>query len=474
MATFNPIYTSCFAASPEMPATDPKASIGCPISELPVDFSVRTKAQRDWKDIAKDINLIIAKIIIVPWGICSVGHFLLKRFVMSLVYPAQSQVLGCWKRTTDDLRRDTFEKLSVKNYIVRHVVLEKNGVRYSGLLIGHEKTIRNGRWTLHATANNEPIECHAEEYAKEDQRCNFNTLLINGPGVGRSEGWADPETIGDAQEVGLSFLETAIKAKEILLSGFSMGGAAIGQAILQHKFIGDVHYTVVFQKTFDRLSNMANQTLGCWAGYLIKWLDLEMDTVQASEKLLDKENIQQIIVQAGPNRWPTMKVPKEIIEGDGTIPATASLSRTLNVEGHGNDRRYYVGANSEHLPVDACACIKDAEERLEIVKKWLIQGKELAGSKSNKSLDFSKLNINDQHLGSILEHCSDLESLNLKGRKTITDAGLRSIEEHCPKLEMLNLTGCICITEPACQRLFKKYPELILLGPDENLIKPLK
>ena len=339
--TLNPLYNRCFTNQSDLPmaaAIVPRIldrfvdvaaedalfdgkSYQVPLSQREVDFSVPTsKPERTWKDIA----LIIAKIIILPWGIYSLGRYLFQRFVMSIAFPAQSILWGRSISTADTDRKTAINNLKKHNYKVRDIVLEIDGIRYSGLMIGHKNTLHNGRWILAAAGNYGTIEDMAE-YAADPSFEGRNIVMINGPGVIRSQGDAVPQTIGAAQRVGLLFLEK-LGAKEITLWGFSFGGGAIGQAIMQHDFKNGIQYRVVFQMTFSRLSDITKEMVGSWAGHLIKWLDLEMDTVAAMKKL-DEMNIPQVIVQAADYRQ--RYKAENWFAADEVIPAKASLGSMI-------------------------------------------------------------------------------------------------------------------------------------------------
>jgi len=259
------------------------------------DFSI--SSEKTWIDTAKTISLILLKIIIFPWGLYEVTKALIGRIVMLLVYPAQVIFTA---REMDRLRQRVEATLEQnRDFVGREVVLEKNGLRYTGLLFGHQSDISNGKWALYATGNSSTIEhIFLENGEVPYSRAGFNILLVNGPGVGRSEGLATAERIGDAQEVAISFLETAIKAKKIVLAGHSLGGAAIGKAALQHTFLPDVHYLAMRMMTFARLSQIAAKFEGSLAGKVITWFGSEMDSVAASKKF-QEQGIHEIVIQGG-------------------------------------------------------------------------------------------------------------------------------------------------------------------------------
>lgn len=309
-----------------------------------VDFSI-SKPLAGWDEKAKKIAEMVFKTIFFPLGLYEQAKYVVQRIAMTRIYPAQSNLtkkhiapelfsVG----TLSFLRSIVATILRQDDYIVRHVALEKDGTRYSGLLIGHQSIIHNGNWTLQATGNTKAIEHLANDFARAYHHLNFNTLLINGPGVGQSEGEATPKTMGDAQEIGICFLETALKAKKIILAGHSLGGASLGEGVMQHDFKKpDITYLVVRQMAFDRVSNIAKKVTfekyPAWASRLIKslviWTGCEIDSIAAS-KHLQTLGIKEIILQSTTKNIEDGKIPsKEDFKFDGMIPSRATLGYRL-------------------------------------------------------------------------------------------------------------------------------------------------
>jgi hypothetical protein len=288
--------------------------------------------------------------------------YIIQRRIMTELYPAQSRLKKSdpfpqfKTEALNQARQQVTAHLAKQGYVVREVVLEKHGVRYSGLLIGHQETIDNGNWVLQATGNGEPIEHSAALFAHIYHQYRFNTLLINGPSVGKSQGKATPTTIGDAQEVGLCFLETALKAQKLVIAGRSLGGAAIGQAILQHTFKQDVKYLVIRQMTFDRVSNICSKIVGQLfprlegvVASVIEWVGCEMDSVAASKKLQEL-GIQEVIIQASrqeiaPGQLPTA----QDFQTDGVILAEASLGYALVKANITKNKVFHCLKNTGHM-----------------------------------------------------------------------------------------------------------------------------
>jgi hypothetical protein len=335
-----------------------------------IDFSVFDKGESSVKKIA----LVALKIIFLPWGIYCGVKWAVQRLVMVMVYPVQSSLVKfflprMWKPTDPEKRLFTdllntkglgehrakmADSLSKDGFVVRHVCLDKNGTKLSGLLVTHPEHSQNGKWALQACGNFQQIEHSLDKIARYYHKEKFNLLLVNNPGVGLSQGTATPDTMGEAQQTGISFLETAVKAKTIALGGYSLGGGTLGQAILKHNFkLDKVKYVVVRQMTFDRVSSV------CLHRYrelidrnwfkeivrpLVQWAGCEMDSVEASRKLEDL-GIPEVIIQ---------RVDEESeFEDDGAIPAHATLGHGLHLAGViGKTKKFIKIPNIAHLDGD--------------------------------------------------------------------------------------------------------------------------
>lgn len=296
--TINPIYNKYFPENSRAPQDFGDFSNYPALSEKgsPVDFLI----EKNWISKAKAIVIIVLKIIFFPWGLYELTKGIVERIALQSAYPAQS-MYGADKM--DRLRARLAKILGAnENLIRREVTLEKEGHRYNGLILGHESTISNGKWAIFAPGNDTAIE---REVILERQepflQAGYNVLFVNSPGVGKSQGPATVDRIGDAQEIALSFLETAIKAKKIILAGHSFGGAAIGNAALKHTFKTDVDYLVFQLMTFDRLTHITKERVGLLESLVLRIIGCEMDNVAASKKL-QQEGIHEVIIQGGEDR----------------------------------------------------------------------------------------------------------------------------------------------------------------------------
>ena len=180
----------------------------------------------------------------------------------------------------------------------------------SGWIIYDPTQKNNKKWILQAAGNCTAVEELIPKIGKTYLHAGFNTLLVNNPGVGKSGGTATPKTIGQTQELALTYLE-ALGADKIVLAGHSLGGAAIGQAILQHSFnTSQIKYLVVQQMTFGKLSHLAGKMYPFFK-YIatpLFWItDIEMNTIAASKKLA------------------TLNIPEHVLNKQAPIEARGCL-----------------------------------------------------------------------------------------------------------------------------------------------------
>jgi hypothetical protein len=296
------------------------------------DFAVR---EGDWCERAKAIALLVLKIIILPWGLYEGLKALVGRIAMLVVYPAQY----VFPDARINVMRSVIERRfhETRDFVMREVVLEKGGQKYTGVMLGDQANIGNGKWAIFAPGNCTTIEEQIARNINPYLDAGYNVLLVNGPGVGKSEGYATVERLGDAQEVGIAFLEEAVRAKRIVMAGHSLGGAAIGLAAMKHEFREDVNYLAMRMMTFDRLTHLVKKIQSNVAGKAIGWVGCEMDSVAASKKFQDL-GIHEVVFQA---------------END-EIMIPASLLDGLQREGLMENKTGIVipGAYHSHLPGD--------------------------------------------------------------------------------------------------------------------------
>lgn len=375
-----PIYSKIFSNFPESCVDELKSKDTDLVFPHEVDFSITTPPT--WLNTSKSIALCVLKIVIFPWGLYELNKYTIQRALMAIINPAQNAIAKTTNsryrpKNLDELRKQIGITTKESPLIYRHVTLQKNGVTYSGLMLGHRDTIQNGKWILEAVGKYQTVEgfLHYEltkdlhlpdkhkissssekkpeksvtEITTDYAKAGFNILLINGPGVGRSQGTATPKTMGEVQELGLTFLETAVQAKKIVLAGFSLGGAAMSEAIIQHTFKKDVEYLSIQKMTFGKLSQLCEEIVKNYfpsikglAAPLIRWTGLETNLLAASLKLQEL-GIPEIII----NNGDPQKKPHEY-GFDTIIPAEATLGRQLELEGITRNKTFQLLPKQKH------------------------------------------------------------------------------------------------------------------------------
>jgi hypothetical protein len=335
------------------------------VSPKEIDFSIEGPVETT----AHKVATFALKLILFPWGLYCSAKWLVQRLIMIKIYPVQSSLVKLLVpelrlAALDTKRRQVAEELSKKGFIVRHVWIRNKGTKLSGLVILHPDHAQNGKWVLQACGNFQPIEYGLDFAAEKYHKGGYNALILNNPGVGRSEGTATPESMGEAQEVGITFLETAVKAKQIVLAGYSLGGGAIGQAILRHKFKKGIKYLVIRQMSFDKISSVCKERykeivnwefLKSFVKPVVEWAGCEMDSVAVS-RALQKLKIPETVIQRG---------DEAAFDDDGAIPRHATLAHHLHCEGVLEHKEFIRLANVDHLDGDEIAAAT-----IRAIQKW--------------------------------------------------------------------------------------------------------
>lgn len=200
------------------------------------------------------------------------------------------------QETIDNLRWESFEKLTEVKCECRRIALNKSGINYDAFAIEHETTKGNGRWVIVAGGNGWIGEGAVLSCVGKFAPQGFNVLFVNGPGVGRSSGFPTSYSIRAGQEAGLQFLENAVRAKKILMYGTSLGGGAQAEAIKNHEFRKDIEYMVWSDRSFDKLSSAASRMVTSLAKPLFFLLGNELDGI-AGARRLEKLGITHVVTQ---------------------------------------------------------------------------------------------------------------------------------------------------------------------------------
>lgn len=272
-------------------------------------FATHVNDEKEWKEKSADLEMIESfpsstervcrralQGLFFPWGIYCGIRFYMHQLAGRKIYPAQCRFS---KKEISSWRDKVLGEQEEKKRIVRHLRLQKGNTNYSAFLITSKETIANGQWALHASGNQSIVEKEClKDPSYPDVYCQegFNVLLVNGPGVGLSDPMQSIAQLGDAQELGLHFLESAVKATKIVLTGVSIGGAALSLVIDRHHFLKDRNYLVLRFATFSRLSDVIQMRTGFWGQLMFSQLGYEIDSVSASKKL-EELQVPEVIYQ---------------------------------------------------------------------------------------------------------------------------------------------------------------------------------
>jgi hypothetical protein len=229
----------------------------------------------------------------------------------------------------------------------KRVSIEVNGKIVDALMMGREETLKNGRWVLYGVGNGHTYEEAMNSYLEDlTGEIDANIIFFNYPGVGASEGHATKKSMADANRGVLKFLEDEVKAKEIILYGFSIGGGVQAEALDGYDFREDVKYVSVKEKTFESLSSVVTAilpTLGRFvAKPLLKLFDWDFQTAKGSRAL----PIPEVVIQSA-TEIDMSKNPDAIFD-DGVIKKSASLAKRLIDDGV-TSNKHFIGVSSNHF-----------------------------------------------------------------------------------------------------------------------------
>lgn len=236
----------------------------------------------------------------------------------------------------DYARRKAGESLMAQGYVVRRFTLKRGEALYDGVLAGHSTSLFSGEWCIAAMPGiGEDLECGLEGAALWSRRMGKNLLMINGPESGRSEGAATWERHGEAQEAGLRFLESVVKAHHILMvRGGVLGGPAMGKAILDHDFTtpmeeGRCQYEALTIHTFSRLSSTSVPGKG-----MMRLAGLNTAAPLESSKKLEKLAIQEWVIESHHQKGDSWQFERQL------VPPSSSLRSALTKKGWVNHKTF--------------------------------------------------------------------------------------------------------------------------------------
>ncbi len=232
-------------------------------------------------------------------------------------YPAASRFSSS---ELNKIAKENIAELENANYQVKEIILSKSGYSYKGYIISHKDTKDNGNWQIQALGNGMAAEPFMKDIAEENNKNNLSTLLINGFTTSGSGGHPTRFALGAGFEAGLQYLENEIKAQNIIMHGYSLGGGMMSEAILQHDFSkgvkNGIKYAMISKCTFSKLSDVAAAVVGSIVKPIFFLAGQQLDAASAAKKLI-RLNIPHIIVQSSE-------------KSDGVIPKKASVGQFLH------------------------------------------------------------------------------------------------------------------------------------------------
>lgn len=275
----------------------------------------------------------IALSILVTYAIFHVVRKIVAIAIGHIVYLATLISYGMkFTGSLEKERKEQYRGLKNSGYIVKRITFQKSGVSYDAFVIGQKGDIHNKKWCINAFGNAMVGEKFLMATAERNSERGLNTLIVNGPSVGRSGGYPSAYQMGSAVEAGMQFLEKRVKAKKIVLNGLSLGGGACGKAVLQHDFSyadkKNISYMVISQVSFDRLSNAAGKMVFSPVKFLLKGLGCELDGVKAAKRLRER-NITHVVIQKGSYNEGQSLQDIDFSGDDGVIPGEASLAKGM-------------------------------------------------------------------------------------------------------------------------------------------------
>lgn len=214
------------------------------------------------------------------------------------------------------------EALKEAGFIIEPFDLYRSGTYYSALSIKHQNADPK-KWFINARGINDTMEKSLRKIVERNAKDGYNTLIINGPAVGKSTGWPTPFQLAAGVEAGMQYLEN-LGAKYVVVDGHSWGVGMTSEAALLHDFrtklARRVHYLFISDRTFDTFLNVATATVARFvdkttAGYfpdnlkkIVAWtlsksvyailtiIRYDLNCVKGAKKL-DELGIKHLVIQ---------------------------------------------------------------------------------------------------------------------------------------------------------------------------------
>jgi hypothetical protein len=304
---------------------------------------VETEVVYNYETISKvrKIAFVCFAAILFPIGLAILAHKLIGKIIFSgwlTVNKHQKRFVEYWVGSVGNVQK-------LCRVIAKRINVLVDGKVVDAFICGRPENINNGKWILVATGVGRCME-DMDNYTEFDSSFQQNYLFFNYPGVGASEGFPSKTQVVNTYNAMLHFLEDVEKgigAKEITCWGRSIGGAIQAESLKDHTFKNEVKYTIIRDRTFSRLSDVA------WYTKVLKFVGWEFDGVHASERLEELKR-DEIILQTAHRKPSIIKstfseterlqekdlyyniedplTPDSVIH-DGTISPSSSLAYAL-------------------------------------------------------------------------------------------------------------------------------------------------
>lgn len=327
-----------------------------PLSARTVDFSIRAAATpqaggTERAPVLKKLISLIRTILQLPGRLLRWVANRCRDLAMRIIF----RLSGWPKHTAAALQADRADLADRPFWLLREVVFEGSQCRTTGLVIASAETMLNRKWVLQATGSDQSIENYTRFFGRLWLNRGYNTLLLQGPGAPLTEGASTTFNLGEAQRLGIRFLETVVRAREIVLSGLSLGGGTLGEAILQHEFLTGEHapqYRAIRTITFGSLRDVIAETVNAPVAALTHLLGCEMRNLESSKRL-SQLRIPETIVGCGDHQaW----LPDDVIGARSSLgrqvsAANLTLKTFVRVPWKHVDARYPRLAAAQLVPV---------------------------------------------------------------------------------------------------------------------------
>ncbi len=233
-----------------------------------------------------------------------------------------------------------------------------DGLNIDATVMAQESTLHNGRWVLNSLGN---IQLY-EQKIKNSWRLKrilkqtgSNAVLFNYPGVESSSGEPRTKTLVKAYQTMLKFLETEVKAKEIIGYGYSIGGGVQGESLKTHSFKDGIRYLFIKDRSFSSLARVVSSWTGL--GFLLPALGWSLNSIDSSRRL-SSLGIPEIIMQ-------TTGIDRRTLVSDGVISVNASQAKAVWIDSplplH---NKHFIGLGERHRTKLSNGAIKRLSTRI--------------------------------------------------------------------------------------------------------------